>query len=208
MLSNGFPGPSDVRALLEGYGIDATVLGDGWFSDVLANEVAPIIERVCRQRFDAIETVVEYYDGTGSSVLVLRRRPVVRLLNLSYTNVDSNLYYLTPSAMQVIGDEGILKAKANFNESTYTPIFWKGQRNLRVTYQVGWATCPHDVAQAMKYFVAEAALGHVADQTGGGGLTVQGYGRDYGRRGRYTNVRNSLARRGYALLRKYMTGTI
>ena len=208
MPSPGFPAPSDVRAVLESYGIDAAALSDGWINDNLINEVYPIVKRITRQTFDAVETVTEYYDGTGSSILVLRRRPILALINLSYTNVDSNLYYLTPSAMQVITDEGMLKAKANFNESTYTPIFWKGQRNLRVTYSVGFANCPNDVAQAMKYMVAESALGQIADQTGGGGLTVQSFSRDYGKRGRYTNIRNALARRAHALLLPYMTGTI
>jgi hypothetical protein len=204
----GFPAPSHVRALLEGYNIDASVVSDAWIQAVIDDEIVPYVHEKCRQRFDAVETVTEYYDGTGSSILVLRRRPVTEVLNLSYTNVDSNLYYLTPSAMVLIGSEGILKAKANFNESTYTPIFWKGQRNLRVTYKVGYANCPADAAQAIKYFAAEATLGHVADQTGGGSLSVQNYSRDYGSRGRYSNIRNSLARRGLALLRKYMTGAI
>jgi hypothetical protein len=208
MDRSGFPSPSDVRAFLENYGILAPVVSDGWIHDVIENEIVPYVHEKCRQRFDAVETVTEYYDGTGASILVLRRRPVIEIVNLSYTNVDSNLYYLTPTAMQLLGAEGIIKAKANFNESTYTPIFWKGQRNLRVTYKVGYANCPNDVAQAIKYFAAEALLGHVADQTGGGSLSVQNYSRDYGTRGRYSNIRNSLARRGLALLRKYMTGAI
>ena len=184
------------------------VLTDDWFNDCLNNEVQPYVEAKCRQKFDQIETVTEYYDGTGSSILVLRRRPVVSLVSLSYTNVDSNLYYLTPTAMVLIPDDGVLKAKANFNESTYTPIFWKGQRNLRVEYQVGWATCPADVAQAIKYMMAESGLGQIADQTGGGGLSLQAFSREYGDRGRYTNIRNMFAAKAYGLLRKYMTGTI
>lgn len=185
-----------------------SVLTDQWFANALAGEIKPNVENWCRQKFDQVETVQEYYDGNGSSILTLRRRPVVSIVNLSYTNVDSNLYYLTPSAMQLLSEEGIIKAKANFNESTYTPIFWKGQRNLRVTYQVGWAACPQLVATAILYLLAEVGLGQVADQTGGGGLSIQGYSRDYGSRGRYSNLRNSLARRAYGLLRKYMSGTI
>jgi len=181
---------------------------DDWIQQRMSNFILPFVNAKTRQAFDKIETVEEYYDGTGSSVLVLRRRPIVSLVNLSYTNVDSTLYYLTPSAIQVINGEGILKAKANFNESTYTPIFWKGQRNLRVTYQVGYATAPPDVAEAVLYLTAEAVLGQIADQTGGGSLTVQGYSRDYGKRGRYTNYRNQLARSGYSLLKPYITGTI
>ena len=183
------------------------VVTDQWFQNALNGEVLPLIQRWCRQTFNAIQTYVEYYDGTGSSILVLRRKPVVALINLSYTNVDSNLYYLTPSAMQIISDEGILKAKANFNESTYTPIFWKGQKNLRVTYTAGFASCPVDIATAILYLLAESALGIIADQTGGGGLSIQGYNRDYGKRGRYSNIRNTLARKAYSLLRLYMIGT-
>jgi len=182
------------------------VLTDQWLVNARDNEVLPNVQRWCRQKFNAVETVVEYYDGNGSSILPLRRRPVQALLNLSYTNVDSNLYYLTPSAMVLIGEEGILKAKANFNESTFCPVFWKGQRNLRVTYTVGYANCPSEVATAILYFMSEVGLGHIADMTGGGGLSIQGYSRDYGQRGRYSNLRNSLTRRALALLRPYMTG--
>jgi len=182
------------------------VLTDEWLANVLSGEILPNVQRWTRQQFNAITTVTEYYDGNGSSILALRRRPVVQLLNISYTNVDSNLYYLTPSAVVMIADEGIIKAKANFNESTYTPIFWKGQRNIRIQYQVGYANCPVDVATAMMYLMAEVALGHIADQTGGGNASFQGYSRDGGKRGLYTNIRNSLARRAHSLLRQYMTG--
>jgi hypothetical protein len=54
--------------------------------------------------------------------------------------------------------------------------------------------------------VAEQALGQIADQTGGGDLTVSGFGRRYGDRGKYTNFRNQLARRALAQLRPEMTG--
>jgi len=183
-----------------------SVITDQWIADRFNGEVKPFVQRITRQAFDQVQTVEEYYDGNGSSVLALRRKPAVALLNISYTNVDSTLYYLTPSAVVLIQDEAIIKAKANFNESTYTPIFWKGQRNIRIRYQVGYANCPLEVANAMLYFLAEAALGHIADQTGGGSVSLQGYSHDHGNRGMYTNIRNSLARRAYALLRPYMTG--
>jgi len=183
-----------------------SVVTDQWYANCLNGEVLPFVSRITRMTFNGVQTITEYYDGNGSSVLALRRRPIVALLSVSYTNVDSNLYYLTPSALVVITDEGILKAKANFNESTYTPIFWKGQRNIRVTYQVGFANCPIDVGTAIMYLLAESALGIIADQTGGGSVSLQGYSHDHGKRGLYTNLRNSLARKAYALLRVYMTG--
>lgn len=182
------------------------IVSDSWIQDAITNEVLPWITSKTRQTFDGLSQVTEYYDGTGSSIMILRRRPIVQLLQISYTNVDTNLYYLTPTAIQVISEEGILKAKANFNESTYIPIFYRGERNLRITYQYGYATCPGDVARAIKCFVADLVLAHVANKTGGGNQGLPGISRDYGERGKYTNLRRDFGLRGMALLRKYMTG--
>ena len=132
-------------------------------------------------------------------------RPIVQLLAISYTNVDSNLYYLTPSAIQVIADEGILKAKANFNESTYIPIFYRGTKNVRIKYQYGSNDWPDWASEAGAMLLAEQALAFVGSQTGGGDLTTQGYSRSFGKSGKYTHMRRQLARDAIALLRPYMT---
>ena len=65
---------------------------------------------------------------------------------------------MTPSAIQVIPDEGILKAKANFNESTYIPIFYRGTKNIRVQYQAGYSDYPSDIFEAVCRLTAEQAL--------------------------------------------------
>ena len=131
---------------------------------------------------------------------------IAQLLAISYTNVDSNLYYLTPSAMQVILAEGILKAKANFNEASYAPIFYRGDRNIRITYQYGYAVCPADAGDAIALLVAEQALAHVGSKTGGGDLTAEGYSRSYGKSGKWTHERRRMTRMALALLKTYMTG--
>jgi hypothetical protein len=182
------------------------VVSDKWIQDRLDNLILPFIERITRQKFNGIQTVTEYYDGTGSPLMILRRRPIVQLISISYTNVDSNLYYLTPSAMQVIAEEGVLKAKANFNESSYIPIFYKGERNIRITYQYGYASCPSDVAEAIMRLTASEVLGHIAGKLGGGNISVQGFSPNYGENGKYTQPRKDLAKTAAALLRAYMTG--
>ena len=182
------------------------VVSDAWIQDRITNRILPWLTSKTRQTFDGLSTVTEYYDGTGSSLMILRRRPIVQLLQISYTNVDTNLYYLTPTAIQVIAEEGILKAKANFNESSYIPIFYRGDRNLRITYQYGYATCPGDIAEAIKCLTAEVVLGHIANKTGGGNQGLPGISRDYGDAGKYTHIRRDLTLTANSLIRKYMTG--
>src|SRR5512137_1060087 len=182
------------------------VVSDKWIQDRIDQLIIPFVKRITRQSFDGIQEITEYYDGTGSPIMVLRRRPIVQLMKISYTNVDANLYYLTPNAMQIIYDEGILKAKANFNESSYIPIFYKGVRNIRITYTYGYATCPKDVAEAIMRLAASEVLGHIAGKTGGGNVGVQGFSPNYGENGKYTQPRKDLVKTANALLRPYMTG--
>jgi len=182
-----------------------SVVSDKWLAGIRDNYVMPWVNAHTRQSFDGIKQATEYYDGTGSSLMILRRRPIVSLINIHYTNVDSNLYYLTPSAIQVIADEGILKAKANFNESTYIPIFYKGSRNVVVVYTYGYSTMPDDVKEAICCLCAEQALAHVGSKTGGGDLSGQGYSRSFGSSGKWTHERKTLAKEGLSLLRNYMT---
>jgi hypothetical protein len=182
------------------------VLRDGWLIRTRDNMVLPWITEKTRLSFNGIQTVTEFYDGTGDSILVLRKRPIVALISISYTNVDSNLYYLTPSAIQVIPEEGILKAKANFNESTYIPIFYRGTKNIKIVYQAGYADYPTDIFEAVCRLVAEQALAHIGSRTGGGDMSTQGYSRSFGKSGKWTHERRMLAQTAYSSLRKYMTG--
>lgn len=182
------------------------VVSDAWIQSRITNRVLPWVTAKTRQKFDGLETVTEFYDGTGSSLMILRRRPIVQLIQISYTNVDTNLYYLTPTAIQVIAEEGILKAKANFNESSYIPIFYRGDRNLRITYQYGYAECPGDIAEAITCLTADVVLSHVANKTGGGNQGLPGISRDFGPAGKYSHIRRELALTANALMRKYMTG--
>lgn len=183
-----------------------TVLSDQWIQDRITKRVLPWVSAKTKMSFQGVQTVTEYYDGTGSPLMILRRKPIQQLISISYTNVDSNLYYLTPTAMQVISDEGILKAKANFNESSYIPIFFRGDRNIRITYSYGFNTVPAEVVEALTMLTACECLEHLASKTGGGNLTVQAFSRDFGDAGRWANHRKNLAKTAYALLRPYITG--
>jgi len=200
------PTAKEVFALLETYNVEAQ-LSEAWVDDKMTGMVIPWVEKKTKLSLSGVGgPVTEYYSGTGSSILVLRRRPIVALLSISYTNVPSDQFFISPLAIQVIADEGILKAKANFNEANYTPIFARGERNLRIQYTYGFDEVPADVFHAVKCLTAEKVLGHIASRTGGGGLSVQSFSRQYGSRGKFTDIRNELARDGIAALRDYLTG--
>jgi len=199
------PEPKEIRDLLEGYNIDVQ-LSDAWIKDKRDSFVIPWVEAKTKLSFTEVKTVTEYYSGTGNSILVLRHRPIVELIAINYTNVPSNQFYISPLAIQQIPDEGILKARANFNEANYVPIFARGVKNLRVTYSYGMTDYPADIKHAIKCFVAEKMLGHIANRTGGGTISIQAFSRNYGSRGKFSDIRNELARDGHAIMRKYMTG--
>ncbi len=199
------PTAKEVFALLEGYNVQVQ-LSEEWVDDKMTGMVIPWVEKKTKLTFDGISTVTEYYSGTGNSILILRRRPIVALLEISYTNIPSDQFFISPLAIQVIADEGILKARANFNEANYTPIFARGERNLRIKYTYGSDEVPTDVFHAVKCLTAAKVLGHIASRTGGGNLSVQAFSRQYGSRGKFSNIRDELARDGLALLREYFTG--
>jgi len=183
-----------------------SVKSDEWLINTRDNMVMPLVNRWTRQSFTQIKTYTEFYDGTGDVILILRKRPIVALLSISYTNVNTNLYYLTPTAVLTMADEGILKAKSNFNDSSYIPIFYRGQKNIQVIYQAGYASIPGDINEALCCMVAEQALASAGSKTGGGDLSGEGYSRSFGKSGKYTHERRRLAREGMALLKSYMTG--
>lgn len=200
------PAAADVRALLENYQITAAVVSDNWINARIANLVVPTVQKWTRQNFNGVQTDTEYYSGNGTSILVLRRRPIVDLVSISYTNIPSNQFYISPLAIQIINAEGILKARANFNEANYVPIFAKGDKNLRVSYTYGFTDYPSDVFEAVASLAAERVLGHVGSMTGGGSVTMQQYGRNFGNKGKYSDIRNDLVAQAMSLLRPYMTG--
>ena len=81
------PTAKEVFALLETYNVEAQ-LSEAWVDDKMTGMVIPWVEKKTKLSLSGVGgPVTEYYSGTGSSILVLRRRPIVALLSISYTNV-------------------------------------------------------------------------------------------------------------------------
>ncbi len=206
---DNIPSVIEIRNELEGYGINSTVMSSRWIARFRDKFVIPYIERKTRQSFSEVKEVTEYKSGNGSSILILNRRPIVSLVSLSYTNfVEVDQFTINVNSIQVIAEEGILKARYDFREDNWRPIFARGEYNIRVVYTYGYTTIPDDLKEAVIYFTAERTLGQIESHTGGGSLSVQGWNRNFGNRGKYTNARNDLARLGMTILKDRMTGVV
>lgn len=202
------PTAKDVFDLLENYNVEVQI-SEAWINSKMAGMVVPWVEKKTKLSLTGEGgPVTEYYSGTGESILVLRRRPIIALISISYTNVPADQFYISPLAIQVIAAEGILKAKTNFNEANYSPIFARGRRNLRISYTYGLDNLDNyvDIKHAVVCLTAEKVLGHIASRTGGGNVSVQAFSRQYGDRGKFSSIRNDLARDAISLLREYLTG--
>ena len=193
----------DIRELLEGYGITDTVVSDSWIEKCRDNMVIPHVEDITAMTFDGESQVTEYYNGTGKNTLILNRRPVNSIIEIIEigTVMEGDL----SGTVELIGDEGILRVKTNWPEGVYGPIFRRGDKNLKITYTYGTADYPEKVKEAIMNLVAAKILAFIEGRTGGGSLSVQAFSRNYGEKGKYTNIRAELIAAGYSLLKPYMS---
>jgi hypothetical protein len=138
------------------------------------------------------------------------KKPIVSLDALSYVVAPAGGDLFSPSLSQieVVPEEGMLKAVENFEEGRF-PLFPWGKYNIKVTYTYGFNTIPDELAEAIQVLTAEKVLAMLEGRGGGGpSVTINGYSRNYGNMGKYTNVRKDLARWGVGLAKKYMTGVV
>jgi hypothetical protein len=202
------PTSTDIRSFLEGYGIDSSVLSNDWINTRISNFIVPFVERVIKRKVEGTEQVTEYLSGTGKNILILSRKNVTSLVSINYVTGGDYETSLNINNIELISSEGVLKSLSNISEGDYSRTFFKGIKNIKVVYNIGSSTIENDIKEAVIMLTAEKCLELIADRTGGGNLNVQGYGRNFGERGKYTNIRNNLKRSSLDLLKKYTTGVI
>lgn len=201
------PTGAEIKTFLEGYGITDSILTDSWLESRMAGFVIPFIERVTGMSFDGSENVTEYLSGSGEGILMLSKKNATALVSIAYVQGGDIESEIGLGGVELI-EGGIIKAVSNVNEGGTSTIFRRGNRNVKVVYTVGESDYPADVKEAMLYLAAEQALGFIGARTGGGSLNVQGFGRNFGQRGKWQDIRNDLKRQAMALLKKYMTGVV
>ena len=197
------PTATEIRAHLEGYNITTSIISDAWIEDERDNSVIPMVEQIVGS-LSAEETKTEYYSGNGTDTLILNRRNINEITEIQYVNYSGELGIVSINSVELIEDQGILKAKANIDEGLYHVLFSKGNKNIKVTYKIG-GTVADDIEMAVKKLCAITILDNLEGRTGGGALTVQGFSRQYGDKGKYTNIRDRLNRAAMVILRRYQT---
>lgn len=186
-----------------------TEMTDEWISNRRDGFVIPYIENTIDQSISEVKEIEEHYSGNGTSTLILNRRPIIEVTNISYTNIpgettSGNLLL----SIDVLKEEGILKSKANFNEGSYDSLFYKGINNIKVKYTYGYAETPVDICELITIMTAKKLLVAIGARTGGGNLSMQSYGKSYGNRGKYTEILDLLDQEAFVILRKYQTGIV
>lgn len=198
--------PANLYAELECYGINASVLSHAWIEAKRDQFIVPWVERKTRIPVSTStrQYTDEFYSGTGSSILMLRRRFISSVDSLQLVNGGDFSANLNVGALEIISREGILKSRRNFDESAGPAYFPRGNDNIKISYTV---SVPSDIQDALchavKCFLAEKALGSIASRTGGGDLSIQSFSRQFGRRGRWSHIRNDYAREGMASIKDF-----
>lgn len=205
--------PQAVREYLSGFcGLESTDDGvtDVWISNRISNSIIPYIKSVTGYTFSGLQQFTEYYSGNGTATLTLNHAPIISLDSIELIGPTYSEIMYTLANFLVIYEQGILKWRIGQDRS-FLPIssnFPRGIKNIKVVYTAGYADLPVDMAEAIILMAAEKVLAMVADQTGGGALSVQSWSRTWGDKGMYTNIRQKLAMEAYSIIRRYVTGVI
>lgn len=204
------PTATEIRTYLEGYNITISFLTDAWIEARRDNFIVPFVERIINRKVDSEESVTEYVSGNGKSILFLSAKNINSLVSIEYVTgsddtVDSNIGL---GSVRLIPESGILKSITNITEGGYNTLFSKGEKNIKIVYKVGSNSGDNELKEAITYLCAEQMLGFVGARTGGGSLTVQGFTRNFGDRGKYQDIRNDSKRQAMFILKKYTTSVV
>lgn len=204
--NTGVPSVPEIREYLNGYCLTECKMPNLWISK-RRDVVIRWLETVTRLPIGRTAEFTEYVSGTDSGLIWLSRKPVNQLVSLQYV-ISPGVFSPSISAVELISEEGVLKAKPNLEEGR-NPIFPSGKYNIRVTYEAGADTVPEDIYEAIMALTCEKILASMGARDGGGpSRSVGGYTRNYGNMGKYGDARKELARWGLRLCKKYMTGVV
>ncbi len=117
------------------------------FLNTLIAAASEAVEQYCGREFGR-KVRTEYYDGKGMESLLLKVRPIIRIIDLyddmnrayeSATRLSSDRFVTYP-------EEGLIRLACG--------VFNPGLRNVRVTYEAGYLTVPASLSQAVQLIVA------------------------------------------------------
>lgn len=124
---------------------------DGIVGD-LVNEVSSWVANFIGRPL-ILASYVEYYDGDGSSEMLLRRFPVVAVTNIN----RDDLRQWTSSTDLDLTNNVMIDLQAGIVRLWNNEVnFYRGRGNIRVTYSAGWtlAQVPYAIQLAVRKLVS------------------------------------------------------
>ena len=148
----------------------------------IINAVETKVEQFLNRNLLA-QNYVEYYDGSGSELLILRNIPVNSVSKIEYYEGRINNVDIWTEWTQDNQYSRLLIPKEKHGIILEGGIFIKGIQNFRITYNAGYATLPYDINLACKELVKIALdnspLGKsylgvtaISDNTGGSSQNI------------------------------------
>lgn len=204
------PTIQEIRDNLEGYNITSSIISDAWITIKRDKSVVPFVNKFISSSLLTEEIVTEFYSGNGTQTLILNRRYVKEIVSIQLVNWINSLIFLSPSSVELISEEGILKVKSSaYSEYRTYSFFPRGENNIKITYKYGYNNViPDDINYAIILLTNVHMLRHLEGSTGGGNLSTQGYSRDYGAKGKYTHYINRLSDEAINTLRYYTSSVV
>ncbi|MEW6006121.1 MAG: head-tail connector protein [Stygiobacter sp.] len=148
----------------------------------IINAVETKVEQFLNRNLLA-QDYVEYYDGSGSELLILRNIPVNSVSKIEYYEGRINNVDIWTEWTQDNQYSRLLIPKEKHGIILEGGIFIKGIQNFRITYNAGYTTLPYDINLACKELVKIALdnspLGKsylgvtaISDNTGGSSQNI------------------------------------
>ena len=198
---------TDIRDFLEGFGITTSVMSDAWITNRIDRFIIPSVQRMIRSNLGSVIEKEEYHSGNGKNLLLLNHHPIVELKKIEYVHSAYYTTYAGLGTIEIIRDQNILRSIAYPVEvGGNASVFPKGKNNIKITYTYGYAEedVPEDLKEAIIYLTADTVLGFLGSKTGGGGSTsIKEFSKNYGNRGKWTELRNDLARQAKQIISPY-----
>lgn len=127
---------------------DTNVARDAAFSALII-QCSAQIENLCQRSF-GLADYSEFYDGTGTSTLILRQFPVAEITLLKIGPLEVSP---APDSVAIgyrfFGEEVILN----------TSRFLRGRRNIQIEYSAGYSTIPADLELVVNKVIANTYKG-------------------------------------------------
>lgn len=104
------------------------------------------IERYCNRSFDGSTEQTDYYDGDGTSELMLRNFPIVELTSVTIIDRDGTEHAHTSSDFDL--DNRLARIRFKLSTTGDYTYFPSGFQNVKIVSKCGYETIPEDVQEA------------------------------------------------------------